>query len=123
MNQKPPFAAAPSDQTCGPDIQIWHLSGKMLGGTCCYDFLETVRENVEQGQKYIILDLADISLANSTGIGVLASIYNAAQGAGGFLTLSGTNERVQAVLKIVNLWLMVKSFDTLEEACAHVKEQ
>jgi anti-anti-sigma factor len=121
MNQKPPFSAVQApDQDQEPNVQIWHLTGKMLGGTCCYDFLDTVRENIVKGRTHPILDLSDISLANSTGIGVLASIYNAAEGAGGYLVLSGANDRVRSVLQIVNLWNMVKTFDSLEEARNHV---
>lgn len=117
MKQKPPFSAVQAqDQEPESPVQVWHLSGKMLGGTCCYDFLDTVRENIVKGHTHPILDLSGISLANSTGIGVLASIYNAAQGAGGYLSLSGANDRVQSVLQIVNLWQMVTTFDTLEEA-------
>jgi anti-anti-sigma factor len=121
MNQKPPFSAIQApDQDQEPTVQVWHLSGKMLGGSCCYDFLDTVRENIGKGHNHPILDLSGISLANSTGIGVLASIYNAAHGAGGYMVLSGANDRVRSVLQIVSLWQMVKAFDTLEEARNHV---
>lgn len=115
MSEKPSFSAvhAPGTET---NIQVWQLTGKMLGGSCCYDFLDTVRENIVKGQNHPILDLSGISLANSTGIGVLASIYNAAREAGGFLVLTGTNDRVRSVLQVVNLWRMVATFDTVEEA-------
>ena len=78
-----------------------------MGGTCCYDFLETVRDNIEKGQIQPILDMTGYRLANSTGVGVLASIYTAAKDAEGVMHLVGVNDRVKSVLKVVNLWHMV----------------
>lgn len=121
MSNKPPFTAdLESDSVL--HAQVWRLAGKMVGGNCCYDFLDTVRDNVVKGQINPILDLTGVAWANSTGVGVLASIYNSANDAGGALILVGATERVSAVLKVINLWPMVTHFDTLEEARNHLGE-
>ena len=62
------------------------------------------------------LNLSKVKLANSTGVGVLASIFSAARDAGGSLSLVDVNDRVRAVLTVINLWTMVSSFDSEEEA-------
>jgi anti-sigma B factor antagonist len=119
MKHKPPFTAElESDDST--HAQIWRLTGKMVGGDCCYEFLDTVRENVEKGQVNPVLELSRVPWANSTGVGVLASIYNAAHDAGGKLILVGATERVVSVLKVINLWIMVTHVDTLEEAQEHL---
>jgi len=122
MKQKPPFTAEFESQD-DLGAQVWRLSGKMVGGNCCYDFLDTVRENVGKGQVNPILDLTEIAWANSTGVGVLASIFNAARDAGGQMVLVGATERVRSVLQVVNLWSMVSAFDSVEEAKKHLGSQ
>jgi len=121
MNAKTPFTAELMTST-ETSVQIWRLSGKMVGGSCCYEFLETVRDNVSQGQNHPILDLSTVSLANSTGLGVLASIFNAAKDAGGAMLLVGVNDRIQSVLKVINLWFVISTFDSLDEALAHLAQ-
>ena len=121
MTTKPPFSAEAVDAD-QPNVQIWRLKGKMMGGTCCYDFLETVRDNVEKGQNQPILDMSAVRFANSTGVGVLASIFTSAKDADGVMHLVGVNDRVQSVLKVINLWYVVSTFDTMEEALASLAQ-
>jgi len=117
MSTKPPFSAEAidSDQS---NVQVWRLTGKMMGGTCCYDFLETVRDNVAKGESQAVLEMSGVRFANSTGVGVLASIFTAAKDADGAMHLVGVNDRVQSVLKVINLWYVVSTFDTMDEALA-----
>jgi anti-anti-sigma factor len=122
MIGKPTFSAE-MDKVHESPAQVWRLSGKMVGGTCCYDFLETVRDNVAKGQIHPILDMRAVKLANSTGVGVLASIFSAARDAGGSLSLVGVNDRVRSVLKIINLWCMVATFDSETEALDQLAEK
>jgi anti-anti-sigma factor len=119
MNTKPPFSAE-MEIDKNTSAQIWRLSGKMVGGSCCYEFLETVRENVSQGQTHPILDLSAVARANSTGLGVLASIFNAAKEAGGGLLLVGVNDRIRSVLKVIHLWYLITAFDSVEDALKHL---
>ena len=121
MSTKPPFAAEMiSDDH--PSVQVWRLSGKMMGGACCYEFLETVRDNIIKGQNHPVLDLTAVKFANSTGLGVLASIFTAAKDAGGAMLLVGVNDRVQSVLKVINLWYVVSAFDSVEDAVASLDQ-
>lgn len=119
MKNKSPFSA--DMETCeAPATQIWKLKGKMVSGQCCYDFLDSVRENIAGGQHYPVLDLSGISWVNSTGVGVIASIFNAAKDAGGALLLVKPNDRVQSILTVVNLWPVVSVFDSVDEALEHI---
>lgn len=121
MSTRPPFSAEMSDGDHAT-AQIWSLSGKMMGGTCCYDFLETVRDNIKKGQNQPILDLTEVTLANSTGLGVLASIFTAAKDAGGMMHLVSVNDRVKSVLKVINLWYVVSPCDSVEEALTKIDQ-
>ena len=120
MSSKTPFTAE-MDTSDIEDTQIWRLKGKMMTGSCCYDFLDSVRENIASGRNHPVIDLTGITWVNSTGVGVLASIFNAARDAGGAMHLVKPNERVQAILKVVNLWPVVSVFDSVAEALEHLK--
>lgn len=120
MTPKPPFTAAMIAET-QPNAQVWQLTGKMTGGTYCYEFLDTVRENVGAGRVHAVLDLSAVPWTNSTGVGVLASIFTTAKNAGGALRLVGVNNRVESILKVVNLWGVVSVCDSVEDALAQVK--
>ena len=119
MSTKPPFSAE-MIHTDEPKVQIWRLSGKMMGGNCCYQFLDTVRENVDKGEIHPILDMKDVRFANSTGVGVLASIFTSSKDADGAMHLVGVNDRVQSVLKVINLWYVVSTHDSQEDALAKI---
>lgn len=122
MNAKPPFSAE-MEIDKETNTQIWRLAGKMVGGTCCYEFLDIVRDSVKQGQTHPILDMSKVTLANSTGLGVLASIFNTAKDAGGAMLLVGVNDRVKSVLKVINLWYVIKAFDSVEDALKHLASE
>lgn len=121
MNKVPFSAEMESNDTAG--IQIWKLKGKMVTGNYCYDFLESVRENISGGRPYPILDLDGISWVNSTGVGVIASIFNAAKDAGGEMYLVKPNDRIRAILTVINLWPVVTVFDSVENALEHLSSQ
>jgi len=38
------------------------------------------------------------------------------------MLLVGVNERVQSVLKVINLWYVLSTFDTVEDALAHLDQ-
>jgi anti-sigma B factor antagonist len=117
MTNKSPFSAEMEiNDVAG--VQIWNMTGKMASGSCCYEFLDSVRENVAKGQNQPILDMSGVRFANSTGVGVLASIFTSAKDAEGAIHLVGVNERVQSVLKVINLWFVVSTYDTMDEALA-----
>lgn len=120
MKNKSPFSAEMEmNEVTG--AQVWSLTGKMVTDSCCYDFLDSVRENISSGRHYPVLDMTDIAWVNSTGVGVIASIFNAAKEAGGAMLLVGPNQRVQSILTVVNLWPVVSVFDSVEKALEHLK--
>ena len=89
MSNKPPFSADYGVRQ-RLNAQVWRLTGKMMGGNLLLRFSGNRPRQRRQGQNHPILDMTRVVLANSTGIGVLASIFNAAKDAGGAMTWSGS---------------------------------
>lgn len=103
------------EKTLG-DVAVLSLSGDMwIGG---WDVHERVKHLVEMGTTKVVIDFAHMRLINSIGIGVLVASLKSLRDAGGDLYLSGANENIRNVLHIVNLFTLLKVFDTSAEAVA-----
>jgi len=102
---------------------VFRLSGVLTGIQECYDFVEIVRDEIHDGNTFLVFNLEKIEMVNSTGIGILASCYTSITNANGFMTLVATSERVQAVLEMVCLWPLLKHHDSEAEALAELKKR
>lgn len=94
---------------------VYSLRGKLIGSTECYAFLDDVREKIQDGFVNVILQLQNVDWFNSTGVGIIASIYTSTHNQGGKLIVVGTPERIQNLLVTVNLWQFVEACDTLAD--------
>jgi len=99
---------------------ICQLKGKLIGGSPTFEFLEDVREELANGTRHVILDLAGVNLVNSTGVGVLAALYTSTQNKNGKLVLVGVDDNLQRILEVVQIWGMVDKAGSIEEAAANL---
>jgi anti-sigma B factor antagonist len=72
-------------------------------------FSKTVRALLAEG-KPIRVDLAEVVLVDSTGIGAFVSVWASARGSGGDLKFTNPNKRVQDVVEITKLHDMFENF-------------
>lgn len=107
-----------TDVETRPDqqAQIVTLKGKLLGSPEGYEMLEDIRERTEEGLTRICLVMSDVEMINSSGAGILASVYQAATGAGGSLYLVGLQERCRKVLTFMHLHEFAHFVDTVGDA-------
>ena len=95
-------------------VAVLSLSGDMwIGG---WEVHDRVKRLAEQGTTHVVIDFTHMRLINSIGIGVLVASLKSLRDAGGDLYLSGANENIRNVLHIVNLFTLLKIFDTPAEA-------
>ena len=83
-------------------IRIFHLDGVLTAieaGTLKTD----VREAIAAGDIGILLDLHDVELVDSTGLGALVALHKSAEDAGGRLCLRRLRPNVTAVLELTRL--------------------
>ena len=71
----------------------FRLHGRLIGHSDCYQFLDAVRDQITTTTPNVSLDAEHISLINSAGIGILASLIVACRQAGGHLTIAGGGKR------------------------------
>jgi anti-sigma B factor antagonist len=90
--------------------------GRITLGEGSSVFRETLRELVTKGQKKVLLNLADVSYIDSSGIGELVSGFTSVTNQGGQLKLLNLNKRVQDLLQITKLYTVFEVFE--DEAAA-----
>ena len=98
-------------------VTIVDLSGKITLGEGGITLREEVRKLVGEGQKKIVLNLAEVNYIDSSGLGELVSAYTAVKNAGGELKLLNLTSKVRDLLVITKL---VTVFDVKDDEAAAV---
>src|SRR5438046_7345071 len=92
--------------------------GRITLGEGSSVFRETLREQVGKSQKKILLNLADVSYIDSSGIGELVSGFTTVTNSGGQLKLLNLTKRVKDLLQITKLYTV---FDVHDDEAAAVR--
>ena len=102
------------------DPTIVAISGDVLGGADAMEFSQMIAEQVRNGARQVIVDLSDVNLMNSSGLGMLVAASTSLRSSGGRLMVVGANERIVALLKMTRLdtvFANYESRDAAVEAC------
>ena len=97
------------------DISIHSLSGEM-DLYSSQEVREWIRESLTDGHNNIILDCNGMSYIDSSGIGVLISLFTTLRKRGGQLILCSLQSSVQSVINFTKLSGFLKISNNLEEA-------
>jgi anti-sigma B factor antagonist len=100
------------------DVRIVDLSGKITLGEETVTLRTTVRNLVKDGNKKIVLNLADVNYIDSSGVGELVSTYTTVTNAGGQLKLLQLTKKIQQLLAITKLLTVFDVFDDEKAAVA-----
>jgi len=94
------------------------MRGKFIKGQGGFQLQMLVDKVLSAGTTKILLNLTDVPIIDSMGIGEIVRAYKKAGAAGGVLKLVGVTDRVYGALKITQLLDLIESFDTEEQAIA-----
>ncbi|RMG49942.1 MAG: anti-sigma factor antagonist [Acidobacteria bacterium] len=97
-------------------VTILDLSGRITIGQGSAQFREAIRQLMEQGRNRLLLNFADVSYVDSSGIGELVSAYTTLNNQGGQLKLLNLPKRIKDLLRITKLLTVFETFD--DEAAA-----
>jgi anti-sigma B factor antagonist len=100
------------------DVRIVDLNGKITLGEETVTLRTTVRNLVNDGNKKIVLNLADVNYIDSSGVGELVSTYTTVTNAGGRLKLLQLTKKIQQLLAITKLLTVFDVFDNEKAAIA-----
>lgn len=98
------------------DVTVVDAVGRITLGEGSSMLREDLRQMIGKGQKKILLNLADVSYIDSSGIGELVSGFTTVTNQGGELKLLNLTKRVHDLLQITKLYTVFEVFD--DEAAA-----
>ncbi len=94
------------------------MRGKFIKGQGGFQLQMLVDKVLQAGTSKILLNLTEVPIIDSMGIGEIVRAFKRVQEAGGQLKLVGVTDRVYGALKITQLLDLIESFDSEAEALA-----
>jgi anti-anti-sigma factor len=79
-------------------------------------FRDGIRAAVAAGHAHIVIDLADVPVIDSSGIGALIGGLREARQAGGELRIAAAGEQLRTVLALTKADRVLKPYATVDEA-------
>jgi len=98
------------------DVTVIDAVGRITLGEGSSTFRDTLRDLVSKGHKKLLLNLAEVSYIDSSGIGELVSGFTTVTNQGGRLKLVGLTKRVKDLLQITKLYTVFEVYDDEAEA-------
>lgn len=99
-------------------ITILDIHGKITIGEGSAEIRKTVRNLLQAGRKQILLNMADVSYVDSSGIGELVSSFTTVTNQGGQLKLLSLTKKLRELLAITKLLTVFESYDEEDKAIA-----
>jgi anti-sigma B factor antagonist len=92
-------------------VVVVDISGRITLGEGCAQLRELIRDQLTKGNKRVLLNLADVTYIDSSGIGELVSAYTAVSNQGGQLKLLNLTKKVHDLLQITKLYTVFDIHD------------
>jgi anti-sigma B factor antagonist len=99
-------------------VIVMDLSGRITLGDGSVLLRDQIREQLEKGNKQILLNVGGVSYMDSSGLGELISVYTSAKNRGGEVKLLNLTRRVRDLMEIVKLYTVFDIYDDEASALA-----
>jgi len=99
-------------------VTILDLEGKITIGKGDVALRDAVHEVLDGGAKKILIDLADVTTVDSSGVGELVSAFTTVTNRGGKLKLLNLPSKVNDILQITQLITVFEVYDDESAAVA-----
>jgi anti-sigma B factor antagonist len=99
-------------------VTVVDLSGRITLGEGCTRLRELIRELLSKGHNKLLLNLAEVTYIDSSGIGELVSGFTAVSNQGGQLKLLNLTKKVHDLLQITKLYTVFDVKDDEAKAIA-----
>jgi anti-sigma B factor antagonist len=93
------------------DVTVVDAVGRITLGEGASTFRDSIRDLAASGHKKILLNLAEVSYIDSSGIGELVSGFTTVANQGGSVKLLKLTKRVQDLLQITKLYTVFEVHD------------
>ena len=92
-------------------VTVVDVSGRITLGEGCTQLRELIRDQLSKGNKWVLLNLADVTYIDSSGIGELVSAFTGVAKQGGALKLLHLTKKVHDLLQITKLYTVFDVHD------------
>ena len=103
------------------DVMVLDLKGRVTLGEGDELLKDKVNSLINQGQKKLVLNLADVPYIDSAGLGEIVQAYATMSKGGGALKLLNTTKRIKDLLAITKLLTVFECHDNEAEAVKSFK--
>jgi anti-sigma B factor antagonist len=97
------------------DGAILHLEGKIIGDGVA-KFKNALEEQIDNGVRWIILDLSDVPLMDSSALGTIIMVFLKLKERKGKLVLLYAQENIINILNITKLNSLFEVYDNMQTA-------
>lgn len=97
------------------DIVVVDLAGKINLGESNRQLHQAIRRLVAEGKQNIILNLANVTSIDSSGLGEIVAGFSTVKAAGGSLKLIKMPQRLGDLMTITKLYTVFEIYETEEE--------
>jgi anti-sigma B factor antagonist len=96
---------------------LW-LDGRIVLGEETGALRETVRNHIAQGNKKLILNMHNVTLIDSAGLGALVAAYSSSRSGGASLRLCHLGAKFYELMQITRLLTLFEIYETQADAIA-----
>ena len=94
------------------DVLILDLNGRITLGEEAASLRDTLKEQVDSGRKNILLNLAEVSYIDSSGLGQLVGSFATVTSRGGQLKLLNLQKRLHELMQVTKLITVFEVYAT-----------
>ncbi|NKY40559.1 STAS domain-containing protein [Cellulomonas septica] len=98
-----------------PDAAVLRPAGRLTMVTAS-ELRSRVDETVAAGHRVVVLDLADTTFMDSSGLGALVGGLRATREVGGDLRIARPGPQIRTVLQLTTMDRVLRPYDTVEDA-------
>ena len=97
-------------------VTVEVLEGRIVLGEESNSLREKVKSLLAAGQKKIVLNMANVSYIDSSGLGTLVALHTSAKAQGASMKLSNLGSKFQEILQVTKLVTVFDAYATEAEA-------
>src|ERR1700693_2993067 len=97
-------------------VAVLALDGRIVLGEETSALREKVKSLLGEGKKQLVLDLRNVTMIDSSGLGALVAAHSSAKSAGASLRLCNLGSRTNELLQITKLVTVFEASDTEADA-------
>ncbi len=92
------------------------FQGDLIGGSDSLELMDTINDKINNGVAKAVINMNDVRYMNSSGIGILITIFTKFKNKNGNAVVSNASDQIIKLLTITKLDTVIKLFSTQDEA-------